>query len=95
MFSDMRTRELEWQLFETLTDLGSAKVRIAVLEREGVPARLVSNRLALGLEEGYHVFVPANLLHRAKWVSSQSRLSDAELDYLATGELTDRGPNES
>jgi hypothetical protein len=81
--------ETEWQHFETLPDQGSAQVRVGMLERGGVPAKVVTDGPLPGLETGYHVFVPAALIHRAKWLGAQAPVSDAELDYLATGELNE------
>jgi hypothetical protein len=40
-------------------------------------------------ESRYCVLVPSSLVHRAKWVLADSDLTDAELDYLATGKLSD------
>ena len=82
-------RESEWQHFETLPDQASAEVRVGLLEQGGVPAKVITEGPLPGLEVGVHVFVPADLLHRAKWLSAQSRVSDAELEFLATGELNE------
>jgi len=60
-----------------------------VLDSEGVPARVESSNLVAGIESRYRVLVPASLAHRAKWVLADSDLTDSELDYLATGKLSD------
>ena len=85
----------KWEYFETLPDIGSAEVRIGFLERNGVPAQLASEQLSLGLEDGYRVYVPSRLLHRAKWLAAQTDVSDAELNFLATGELDEADSSSS
>lgn len=60
-----------------------------VLDSEGVPARVESSKLVAGIESQHCVLVPASLAHRANWVLADSDLTDAELDYLATGKLSD------
>jgi len=79
----------EWQPFQTFSDRGSAEVLVVVLDSEGVPARVESSKLVAGIESRYCVLVPTSLVHRANWVLADSDLTDAELDYLATGELSD------
>jgi hypothetical protein len=79
----------EWQVFQTFSDRGSAEALAAVLASEDVPARVESSKLVAGIETRHGVLVPASLVHRAKWVLADSDLSDSELDYLATGKLSD------
>jgi hypothetical protein len=79
----------EWQPFRTFSDRGSAEALAVVLDSEGVPARVASSRLVAGIETRYCVLVPTALAHRATWVLADSDLTDAELDYLATGKLSD------
>jgi hypothetical protein len=79
----------EWQLFQAFSDRGSAQAVAGVLESEGVPSRVESSKLVAGIETQHCVLVPASLVHRAKWVLADSDLSDSELDYLATGKLSD------
>ena len=79
----------KWQPFQTFSDRGSAEVLAAVLDSEGVPARVESSKLVAGIESRYCVLVPASLAHRANWVLADSDLTDSELEYLATGKLSD------
>jgi hypothetical protein len=79
----------DWQSFQTFSDRGSAEALAAVLESEGVPARVTSSRLVAGIETRHCVLVPSSLVHRANWVLADSDLTDSELDYLATGKLSD------
>jgi hypothetical protein len=39
------------------------------------------------LNDGVRVFVPGQLLHRAKWLWAQADLSEGELQFLISGEL--------
>jgi hypothetical protein len=82
------TRE-RWQPFRTFFDRGSAEAMVVVLEAEGVPARVESSGLVAGIEARYCVLVPSSLAHRAKWVLADTDLTESELDYLATGKLSD------
>jgi hypothetical protein len=79
--------EDEWELFQSFTDIGSAEVMCAWLLSEDVPARVDTVSFQSQLEMTYRVFVRRDRMHRAKWVVAQPPLSDAELDYLATGKL--------
>ena len=78
---------MEWQLFESLPDPASAKVRVGLLQNGGVPAKVVCKEELPGDRTWYEVFVPSVLFHRAKWLSAESRVTDQELDFAATGEL--------
>lgn len=79
----------EWRPFQAFSDRGSAEALAVVLESEGVPARIESSNLVAGIESRHCVMVPALLVHRAKWVLADTDLTDSELDYLATGKLSD------
>lgn len=79
----------DWKPFQTFSDRGSAQALVVVLHAEGVPARVESSHLVAGIEARHRVLVPSSLLHRAKWVLADSDLTESELDYLATGELSD------
>jgi hypothetical protein len=89
MSRENRDGQDEWQPFQTFADRGSAEALVVVLDSEGVPARVASSRLVAGIESRYCVLVPTSLAHRAAWVLADSDLTDAELDYLATGKLSD------
>jgi hypothetical protein len=43
--------------------------------------------LLVGVPSGYRVLVDARQLHRSRWILGQSDLTDAELAFLATGQL--------
>jgi hypothetical protein len=86
---NQKANKKDWQPFQTFSDRGSAEALAAVLEAEGVPARVTSSRLVAGIETRHCVLVPSSLAHRANWVLADTELTDAELDYLATGKLND------
>lgn len=75
------------QLFQTFDDPLSAESLVELLIQEGVPAFYEEKLEMPGLSQGHCVYVAENMLHRARWVVSQSQFEDSELDYLATGRL--------
>jgi len=84
-----------WREFATYADAGSAEVIVGLLRSEDVPARVVSDEPLPGLARGFCVMVPPDLLRRAEWLLAQAQLSDAELAYFATGELSAEGTEPS
>ena len=78
-----------WELFATFGDIGSAQVLAAKLESEGIPTSITPVTIDSALKGKYQVYVDAELAHRARWVTSQLGVSDAELEYMATGNLPD------
>jgi len=72
-----------WIPFATLANRSAADILRTRLELDGVPVRIESH----GLETEFRVLVPAEMLHRARWITSQAPPSDAELEFLATGRL--------
>ena len=76
-----------WQEFASYSNVASAEVVAGLLRSEGVPVEVTSDEPIPGLVKSVRLSVPADLMHRAKWVTSQVQLSEAELVFLATGEL--------
>jgi hypothetical protein len=81
------TPEFEWQVVATYSDVASGHVIVTLFNREGLPAQLILGNPLFGNANGCEIRVPRELAHRARWILSQAELSDAELTYLATGEL--------
>ena len=79
----MKVSPVEWVYFKSFTNRGAAEILCARLELEGVAARLEVH----DFEAQFHVLVPAELAHRARWITSQTPPTDSELEYLATGNL--------
>ena len=78
--------ELRWECF--LRFLGPLEAHIVAgrLNAEGVPTVVLS---APGMDLSFtaKILVPAHLLHRARWVMAWPPASEAELLFLATGEI--------
>jgi hypothetical protein len=81
------TSILAWDVVATFFDVASAHAMAVLLRDEGVPAEVFSESSLLGQARQCEVRVPAELARRARWLMSQSQFTDAELTFLATGEL--------
>ena len=81
----------EWQEFRRLSERISADALASFLRAEGVPAHVESPQLVPGVEGYYVVYVQSSLAHRARWLAPESRFSEAELKFMATGELGSNG----
>jgi hypothetical protein len=79
-------RERGWECFAVYHDELAAEVVAGYLRRNDCPAQ-IAGRAGAALEPGVRVIVPGELLHRARWLWAQADLTEAELEYLATGEL--------
>jgi len=77
----------DWQALETFPNHLGAEIVAGVLRADSMPVRIESFGVVPGLEQGSRIMVPAALMHRARWLLAQAKVSDAELDYLATGKL--------
>jgi hypothetical protein len=81
------TPNLEWQVVVTFSDVASGHVIATLFNREGLPAKLILGNPLLGDANGCEIRVPREVAHRARWILSQAEFTDAELTFLATGEL--------
>jgi hypothetical protein len=77
-----------WSTVVTHSDRLSAEASVAVLRANDVPTLLTTDE-TLPASGTIAVRVPTELLHRARWVLNPSEVSDRELEYLATHELSD------
>jgi hypothetical protein len=84
------TSDLAWEVVATLPDVASAHVLATMIRGEGVPAMVVTDSSLLGEARRSDVRVPPGLARRAHWLMSQAQFTDAELMFLATGELGGR-----
>jgi hypothetical protein len=82
-----------WQEFAAYSDAASAEVAAGLLRSEGVPVVVASDEPMPGLMQGFRLMVPAEMLHRARWVVSNASFSDEELAFFATERL-DPDPGE-
>jgi hypothetical protein len=81
------TSSLAWDVVATFSDVPSAHAVAALFRREGVPVEVVSDTSLLGEARRCEIRVPPELAHRARWLMSQAQFTDAELTFLAIGEL--------
>jgi hypothetical protein len=82
-----------WREFAAYSDAASAEVAAGLLRSEGVPVNVASDEPMPGLIRGFRLMVPAEMLHRARWVVSNASFSDEELAFFATERL-DPNPGE-
>ena len=75
-----------WVVVAQFRDAAAAQVTIGLLQTERVPVRLHRNSLVPGLDLQCDVEVPSEYAHRARWILQHCNFSDAELNFLATGE---------
>lgn len=68
-------------------EIGSADLAASLLKTELVHAKVDPSSPLAGIGATYRVLVDRRQLHRARWILQDSDLSEAELTYLATGEL--------
>ncbi|MCP3908453.1 MAG: hypothetical protein GY712_10610 [Oceanicoccus sp.] len=81
---------MKWTVFKSFDHQSMAELMSERLRSNGVPTRIDFGAYHSGVD-GVHLYVASHMLHRARWLTSETALSDEELDYLATGEL--RGKN--
>ncbi len=75
-----------WEEFARFASFWEGHILAGLLRNEDVPARLIF--LWPFFDSGFSlILVPRELLHRARWVLSWPAPSEAELTFLATGEL--------
>ena len=79
-------QERGWECFAVYHDELAAEVIAGYLRCNDCPAQ-IDGRAGAALEPCVRVIVPGELLHRARWLWAQADLTEAELQYLATGEL--------
>ena len=82
------TSQSAWQSVASLFDEKVAHSLAALLEAEAVPARVTADSKLVGDALVWEVRVPFAMLERAHALLDQSRLTDSELQYLATGVLS-------
>lgn len=76
----------DWRRFARYPNYLVAHIVAGLLENEGVPTIVESYGAFPGADTSA-IWVPKELLHRARWILALSPPSDAELLFLATGEL--------
>jgi hypothetical protein len=87
------TSTFVWQPVALLYDETAAHTLAALLEAEAVPTQVRRDSKLIGDTLGWEVCVPAAMLPRAQELLAPSRITDGELQYLATGVLAGDDPN--
>jgi hypothetical protein len=80
-----------WPAIAQLFDARSAHSMAALLQAEGIPSAVSPALPGQGGVPMWQVQVAAEQLDLASLLFEKSRLTDAELDYLATGLLVGEG----
>jgi hypothetical protein len=86
--------ETKWQLLTTAPNVPAAHAIAGLLHDHGVECRLKADTSLLGEGRQCALMVEASLLHRAKWALAEANFTDAELDFLATGQPSCEGAKE-
>ena len=74
-----------WCIIREFDSQGVAQVMQGFLEAEGVRSAIDPAILETGIPAKFQLSVPRSKLRRARWILSESDLTDRELDFLATG----------
>jgi hypothetical protein len=80
-----------WEEFVRYPNFWEAHIIGGLLRAEGLPTRIEFMWPSLDLMSYSVVWVPKGLSHRARWILAWPPPTDAELTFLATGEM---GPAE-
>jgi hypothetical protein len=78
----------QWKLLTCLSDVPSARIFTDVLAGEGITTRVVTDAAVMGEASPCRIFVDSAQAHRARQIMAQEQLTETELIFLATGELT-------
>lgn len=79
----------EWCVLDTYADRFAAEAHAGYLRSEMVAAKVEVISDFPGQDRGAQLWVDAALAHRARWLLKLGTVSEAELEYLATGKLPD------
>jgi hypothetical protein len=77
----------EWCVLDAYADRLAAEADAGYLRSEMVAAKVEVISDFPGQDRGARLWVDAALAHRARWLLKLSTVSEAELEYLATGKL--------
>jgi hypothetical protein len=78
--------EIEWEVFARYPNYIAAQIVAGLFESDGLPS-IVEAWMAFPGVGSATVWVPKPLMHRARWITALATFTDAELVFLATGEL--------
>ena len=83
----------EWSIIAKLPTLAEAEVIKLLLESEGMKTEIQSTD-SINPHSGAYLLVESDFVHRAIWILKNNGITNAELDFLATGELRKENQNE-
>ncbi len=78
---------VQWEEFERYPHCWSGHIIGGLLENEGVPVIVEFLWPGPDLRSYSVVYVPRELVHRARWILAWEPPSEAELAFLATGQM--------
>jgi hypothetical protein len=82
----------QWPVIAEMPNYPEAEVIKLLLESNNVPTHIELSD-PINPQAGVYIMVQSDLVHRAKWILKNKGLSDAELNFLATGELSQEQKN--
>jgi hypothetical protein len=82
------TSDSPWPTVANLYDEKVAQTLASLLEAEAVPTRVAPDPMLVGESLVWEVRVPLEMFERALELLAKSQYSDAELEFLATGQLS-------
>lgn len=81
---------IDWEVFASYPHYLAEHIVSGLLENEGVRTSVIAWN-PLPSVASATLWVPKLLMHRARWIEALSPPTDAELLFLATGELSAEG----
>jgi hypothetical protein len=81
-------RSFPTEVVAEVSDLGIADFTIAHLQSENIRAKIEPTKFLAGVPSAYRILVPPEEMRRARLILREADLTEQELAYLATGELT-------
>jgi hypothetical protein len=82
-----RFQFIQWETFSRLADPFEAYIVAGGLNAEDVPTTVIVTPPGVDFSHVCEIWVPRELMHRARWVLAWPPVSEAELTFLATGEI--------
>lgn len=78
---------VRWEVFASFPNFWEGQILAGLLNNEDVPAIVEFTWPDFGMQSYSVVRVPCELAHRARWILAWPPPTEAELTFLATGEM--------
>jgi hypothetical protein len=78
---------IEWEMFAHYPNYLAAQIVAGLFENEGLPSIVAAWASFPGIGSST-LWVPKQLMHRARWIAALAGPTDAELLFMATGEFS-------